>query len=165
MKIGVVGCGALGSFYGARLWRAGERVHLLLRSDYEAVRRDGVRVRSIDGDFVARPVAAREPGRIGPCDLVVVALKTTANARLGELVPPLVGPDTAVLTLQNGLGNEAALAALAGPERVMGGLCFVCLNRVAPGEVVHTAHGYIVMGEYQRPVSDQIGRASCRERV
>ncbi len=156
MKIGVVGCGALGSFYGARLWRAGERVHLLLRSDYEAVRRDGVRVRSIDGDFVARPVAAREPGRIGPCDLVVVALKTTANARLGELVPPLVGPDTAVLTLQNGLGNEAALAALAGPERVMGGLCFVCLNRVAPGEVVHTAHGYIVMGEYQRPVSDRL---------
>jgi 2-dehydropantoate 2-reductase len=155
MKIGVVGCGALGSFYGARLWRADEQVHFLLRSDYDIVRRAGVRVRSIDGDFVARPHAARCPETIGPCELVVVALKTTANDRLGELVPPLVGADTIVLTLQNGLGNESALAALVGAERVMGGLCFVCLNRVAPGEIVHTAHGYIVMGEYERAASDR----------
>jgi 2-dehydropantoate 2-reductase len=156
MKIGVVGCGALGSFYGARLWRAGEEVHFLLRSDYEVVREAGVRIRSIDGDFVARPHAAAQPRIIGPCDLVVVALKTTANDRLGELVPPLVRPDTAVLTLQNGLGNEAALAAQVGAERVLGGLCFVCLNRVAPGEIVHSAHGTIVMGEYQRAVSDRL---------
>jgi 2-dehydropantoate 2-reductase len=66
-----------------------------------------------------------------------------------------------VLTLQNGLGNEAALAAVVGAERVMGGLCFVCLNRVAPGEIVHTAHGYIVMGEYQRPAGDRLHRVQA----
>jgi ketopantoate reductase len=66
MKIGVVGCGALGSFYGARLWRAGEEVHLLLRSDYEAVRRAGVRVRSIDGDFVARPSRPTDRKALAP---------------------------------------------------------------------------------------------------
>jgi 2-dehydropantoate 2-reductase len=156
MKIGVVGCGALGSFYGARLWRAGGRVHLLLRTDYEVVRRAGVQIRSVEGDFVARPAAAREPAAIGPCDLVLVGLKTTANHRLGELVPPLVGPGTTVVTLQNGLGNEEALARVVGPERVMGGLCFVCLNRVAPGIIRHTAHGYIVMGEYRRPASERL---------
>ncbi len=161
MKIGVVGCGALGSFYGARLWRAGEEVHLLLRSDYEVVRRAGVQVRSIDGDFVARPESANRPEAIGPCDLVLVALKTTANDQLERLLPPLVSPQTTVLTLQNGLGNEAALAAVVGADRVMGGLCFVCLNRVAPGEILHTAHGFIVMGEYQLPAGDRLRRVQA----
>jgi 2-dehydropantoate 2-reductase len=161
MKIGVVGCGALGSFYGARLWRAGEDVHLLLRSDYEVVRRTGVHIQSFDGDFVARPQCANRPETIGPCDLVLVALKTTANDQLAQLLPPLVDRDTAVLTLQNGLGNEAALSAVAGPERVMGGLCFVCLNRIAPGQILHTAHGYIVMGEYQRSAGPRLHRVQA----
>jgi 2-dehydropantoate 2-reductase len=161
MKIGVVGCGALGSFYGARLWRAGEEVHLLLRSDYEVVSRAGVQVRSIEGDFVAQPDTAAQPEAIGACDLVLVALKTTANDRLRELLPPLIGPNTDVLTLQNGLGNEAALAAVVGADRVMGGLCFVCLNRVAPGEILHTAHGFIVMGEYQRPAGERLRRVQA----
>ena len=60
-------------------------------------------------------------------------------------------PDTAVLTLQNGLGNEAAIASLVGAEKTLGGLCFVCLNRIAPGTILHLAHGAVVMGEYGRP--------------
>jgi 2-dehydropantoate 2-reductase len=83
--------------------------------------------------------------------MVLIGLKTTANAVLAQLLPPLVGPGTAVLTLQNGLGNEALIASLIGPEKTMGGLCFVCLNRVAPGQIHHTAHGNIVLGEFQRP--------------
>jgi 2-dehydropantoate 2-reductase len=150
-KIGVVGCGAVGGFYGARLARAGHETHFLLRGDYDAVRREGVRIHSVDGDFAVRPHAANRPEQIGPCDLVVIALKTTANHVFPALLPPLVGPRTRVLTLQNGLGNEAALAAVFGPERIFGGLCFVCLNRVAPGVIRHLAHGRIVLGEYQRP--------------
>jgi 2-dehydropantoate 2-reductase len=151
MKIAVVGCGAVGSYYGARLLMAGHTVHFLLRSDYEVVKRDGVRVVTADGEFTVRPVCARDPKEIGVVDLVVIGLKTTANSRFAELITPLVGPLTAVLTLQNGLGNEAQLAALFGKEKVLGGLCFVCLNRTAPGEIQHIAHGTIVMGEYDRP--------------
>lgn len=150
MKIGVVGCGALGSYYGAKLCRDGQQVHFLLRTDYEAVRRKGVRILSPEGDFHVQPGCARDPAEIGPCDLVLVGLKTTANDQYPHLLPPLVGPGTAVLTLQNGLGNEARLAALFGPERVLGGLCFVCLNREEPGRVRHLAHGTVVLGEYQR---------------
>ncbi|MCP5516991.1 MAG: 2-dehydropantoate 2-reductase [Verrucomicrobiales bacterium] len=150
MKIAIVGCGAVGSFYGARLLRAGQEVHFLLRSDHAVVARDGVRILSIDGDFTARPSAANAPESIGVVDLVIIALKTTANDQFPRLLPPLVGPDTAVLTLQNGLGSEAQLAAVVGAERVFGGLCFVCLNRIAPGVIRHTAHGRIVMGEYLR---------------
>lgn len=151
MKIAVVGCGALGSYYGAKLWRAGHEVHFLLRSDYDAVRQRGVTVRSVEGDFNARPVCARNPQEIGPADLVLIGLKTTANHAFPGLLPPLVGPQTSVLTLQNGLGNEEAVAAVVGTDKTLGGLCFVCLNRVAPGEILHVAHGAVVMGEHGRP--------------
>lgn len=150
MNIAVVGCGALGSYYGAKLCRAGHTVHFLLRSDYEVVRRRGVRVHSPEGDFHVQPKCAARPEEIGPCDVVLIGLKTTANAQFGALLPPLVGAATVVLTLQNGLGNEEQLAALFGDERVMGGLCFVCLNRLAPGVIQHLAHGKIVLGEYRR---------------
>ena len=150
MKIAVVGCGALGGYYGARLCQAGLETHFLLRSDFETVRRNGVQVRSAAGDFHAHPSCARAPEEIGPCDLVLIGLKTTANDQFGRLLPPLAGSQTAFLTLQNGLGNEAQLAALLGAERVLGGLCFVCLNRVAPGIIQHVAHGKIVLGEFQR---------------
>ncbi len=148
MKMAVVGCGALGSFYGARLARAGQDMRFLLRSDYDVVKRQGLSIRSIDGDFHVRPRCARDPAEIGVCDAVLVGLKTTANDQFGRLLPPLTGQGTLVVTLQNGLGNEETLAALLGPERILGGLCFVCLNRVQPGVVVHSAHGKIVLGEH-----------------
>ena len=62
-----------------------------------------------------------------------------------------MGPATAVLTLQNGLGNEEQLARLFPVEQIMGGLCFVCLNRVAPGVIRHIGYGQVVLGEFQRP--------------
>ena len=99
MKIAVVGCGAVGSFYGAKLARAGHEVHFLLRSDYDAVRRQGVLIRSPEGDFQVRPQCARRPEEIGPAELVLIGLKTTANDQFAKLLPPLVGPATAVLTL------------------------------------------------------------------
>jgi 2-dehydropantoate 2-reductase len=138
----------VGSYYGAKLWRDGHEVHFLLRSDYEVVRRRGVKIKSVEGDFHANPRAARTPKEIGICDLVLIALKTTANDLFPQLLPPLVGTNTAVMTLQNGLGSEEQLARLFQPEQILGGLCFVCLNRIEPGLIDHIAHGKIVMGEF-----------------
>lgn len=149
-KIAVVGCGALGSYYGATLRRAGRHVHFLLRSDFNQVRRHGVLIHSPRGDFRARPRCARHPEDIGPCDLVLIGLKTTANAEFGRLLPPLVERRTAILTLQNGLGNEDRLAQLFPEDQILGGLCFVCLNRVEPGVIHHLDHGRIVLGEFRR---------------
>jgi 2-dehydropantoate 2-reductase len=150
MKVAVVGCGAVGSFYGAQLCRAGHEVHFLLRSDFDMVRRKGVFIRSPQGHFHVQPKAACAPAEIGPSDLVLIGLKTTANDQLPHLLPPLLGPKSAVLTLQNGLGNEEQLAQLCPTEQILGGLCFVCLNRVAPGMIHHIDHGQIVLGEFQR---------------
>ena len=151
MKIVVVGCGAVGSYYGARLCRAGQEVHFLLRSDFEAVRQKGVTIRSVAGDFHVQPKCARTPEEIGVCDVVLIGLKTTANDQFPKLLPPLVGPQTAVVTLQNGLGNTEQLARLFPPEQILNGLCFVCLNRVEPGVIQHLKYGTIVLGEFQRP--------------
>src|SRR5258705_334371 len=79
MRIAVVGCGAVGSYYGAKLCRDNQEVHFLLRSDYDTVRRKGVTIRSREGDFNVRPKCARTPHAIGPCDLVLIGLKTTWN--------------------------------------------------------------------------------------
>ncbi len=150
MKIAVVGCGAVGSYYGAKLGRAGQEVHFLLRSDYDIVRRKGVQILSPEGDFRHQPKCARTPEQIGPCELVLIALKTTANDQLERLTRPLVGKATAVMTLQNGLGNEELLAGYYREDQILGGLCFVCLNRIEPGVIRHLAHGTIVMGEFGR---------------
>ena len=151
MKIAMVGCGAVGSYYGAMLSRAGQEVHFLLRSDYDTVCCAGVQIHSPSGDFVVHPHCANTPGQIGPCDVVFIALKTTANAEFTRLLPPLVGPQTAIVTLQNGLGNEEQLAKLFPAKQILGGLCFVCLNRVSPGVIQHMDHGLIMLGEFRRP--------------
>lgn len=151
MKIAIVGCGALGSYYGARLCQVEPDVHFLLRSDFAVVREQGVQVRSVAGDFRARPHCARTPEEIGGCDLVLIGLKTTANTQFSRLLPPLTGPHTQVVTLQNGLGNEEQLARTVPAAQILGGLCFVCLNRIAPGVIQHLAHGKVILGEFQRP--------------
>lgn len=154
MRIGVIGAGALGLYYGALLQRAGHEVAFLLRRDYDAIIRDGLHVTSPKGDFHLERVAGfRDPRQIGRVDLVLVGLKTFANNRLIDLVNPLVGAQTAVLTLQNGLGNEELLAAAFGAERILGGIAFLCANRGAAGSVHHLDQGRIRLGEYQGGLS------------
>lgn len=168
MKIAVVGCGALGSYYGAHVLRAGAEVHFLLRSDYATVLENGLSICSENGNFTVRPQCWRESRAIGICDLVLIGLKTTANSQFSTLLPPLVGPNTVLLTLQNGLGNEAALAALFGDKSVMGGLCFVCLNRIEPGVIQHLGYGQIILGEYKsspRPRTEEIAELFRRSRI
>jgi len=150
LKIAIVGCGAVGSYYGAKLTQAGQEVHFLLRSDFETVRRKGVFIRSSKGDFRVHPKCANTPEQIGVCELVLIGLKTTANGEFSRLLPPLAGRATALMTLQNGLGNEEQLGRLFPADQILGGLCFVCLNRTEPGVVHHLDHGLVVIGEYQR---------------
>lgn len=147
MKTAVVGSGAVGSYYGAKLCKTGAEVHFLIRSDWEAFAQNGVRIISDEGNVTAHPQLALVPEEVGEVDLVIVALKTTANHRFEELIGPLVGSHTVIVTLQNGLGNEAKLADLFGAERIIGGLCFVCLHRIEPGVVHHFAFGKITLGE------------------
>ncbi|MGC4075185.1 MAG: 2-dehydropantoate 2-reductase [Nibricoccus sp.] len=156
-KIAIVGSGALGCYYGAMLSRSGAAVTFLMRSDLAAVRERGLKVKTPAEEFVLKDVRAEgRPQDIGPCDLVIVALKTTANGDFRKLIEPLLHEQTAVLTLQNGLGSDEELARLFGAGRVMGGLCFICVNRTAAGEIVCIEPGSLALGEFGRPVTDRL---------
>jgi len=149
-RYAIIGTGAVGGFYGAKLAHAGFDVHFLLHSDYDHVRDHGLRLDSVDGDIVLPRVNAyARPADIPPVDVAVVALKTTRNHLLGELLAPLVANGAAVLMLQNGLGNEAAAARAAPGARVLGGLCFLCSNKVGPGHITHLDYGFVTFGEHR----------------
>lgn len=144
MKIAILGAGALGCFYGARLAKVGEDVTLILRSAYEPVKQHGLRIESVEEDiFLPSPRICRTPEECGPVDLVVVCWKSTCNDHLPEALPPLLHPGTRVLTLQNGMGNAEALAKIVPPERVGIGLCFICVMMDTPGIIRHLEGGDI----------------------
>jgi 2-dehydropantoate 2-reductase len=150
-RIGVIGSGAIGSYYGAKLAHGGSDVHFLMRGDLSEVRRTGLYVRGKGENFrVAKVNCYNSTNEIGRCDLVLIAVKATSNADLVDLIPPLLHEQTMLLTLQNGLGNDDFLAQHFGAERVLGGLCFICLLRGSPTEVERYDYGHIVLGEYGR---------------
>jgi 2-dehydropantoate 2-reductase len=123
-RIAIVGSGAVGSYYGAKLAYFGRDVHFLVRSGLKEIRRFGIQVRAKKEGFrLAKAHAYATPEEIGPSDLVLVALKATSNEDLCVLVPPLLHEKTIILTLQNGLGNEEFLARNFGAERVIGSGC------------------------------------------
>jgi 2-dehydropantoate 2-reductase len=146
----ILGTGALGGFYGARLQKAGLEVHFLLHHDYEQVRQQGLIVESPDGNFTLSQVHAYcDVEEMPPCDVVVVALKNTQNHLLPQLLPPVLKKDGVVLLLQNGIDGEAEIAKMVGGDRVMGGLCFLCSNKIAPGHIRHLDYKQIALGEYR----------------
>lgn len=145
----MVGTGAIGGYYGAKLAAFGRDVHFLVRSHFDQILKRGIRIRSRSGDVhVPKVHGYRSTAEMGVCDLVLIALKTTANECLPQILPPLIGDDTMLLTLQNGLGNEEFLARHFGGERVIGGLCFVSLNRTEPGMIEHYGSGRVILAEF-----------------
>ena len=149
-RIVIVGCGAVGLFYGAKLALSGQDVHFLMRQDFDKVSKYGIKIESGSGaaEYLKNPSIYRDALEIGPCDLIIVAIKSTDNKALESLIPKLIKKETAIMTLQNGLGNEEFIAKKFGSHRVLGGLCFVCLNRVSKGVVRHIAQGTISCGEF-----------------
>jgi 2-dehydropantoate 2-reductase len=147
----IIGTGALGGFYGAKLQKAGLDVHFLLKSDYEHVSQFGLIVQSKDGDFTLPQVNAyNNVEKMPQCDVVIVALKTTQNYLLPQLLPPVVKDGGVVLVLQNGLGIEEEVAHIVSNVNVIGGLCFLCSNKVRQGHIHHVDYGKIVLGEYAK---------------
>lgn len=144
MKIAILGAGALGCYYGARLAEAGNDVTFILRSAYERVAAEGLQVESVYGNiFIPRPSIARTPEECGMVDLVIVCWKTPCNTQLATALPALLGAHTRVLTFQNGMGNAEAIADIVPAEHVFIGLCFVCAMMDEPGKIRHLEGGAI----------------------
>ncbi|MFM5980710.1 MAG: putative 2-dehydropantoate 2-reductase [Sphaerospermopsis kisseleviana] len=149
LSYAIVGTGALGGFYGAKLQKAGNEVHFLVNSDYQQVIKHGLTIESKDGDFRLPQVQVyNQVEKMPSCDVVVVSIKTTQNHILTQILPPLVKDDSIVLVLQNGLGIETEIAQIVSNVNIIGGLCFLCSNKIAPGHIHHLDYGKITLGEY-----------------
>lgn len=150
MKIAVIGTGAVGGYYGALLAKNGFEVHFLLHSDFQHVKNHGLLVNSVNGDIKLADVNAyAKPEDMPPCDIAIIALKTTSNDLLKNILPHAVKPDAVIVTLQNGIGVEKQVSDILPKATIIGGLCFLCANKIGPGHIHHLDYGAIRMGQYR----------------
>ena len=146
---GVIGVGAIGGFYGAKLAHSGQEVHFLSHSDYQYVKDNGLQVDSCDGSFhIDHPNVYQYAADMPQCDVVIVGLKTTNNHLLSELLTPLLKPSTVVVLIQNGIGVEADVQQMFPHLQLVAGLAFICSAKTNPGVVNHQCYGNINLGNY-----------------
>ena len=149
LKYAVIGTGAIGGYYGGKLAQSGKEVHFLFHSDYEYVKKKGLQVDSITGNFHLYPISAYNKTTDMPvCDVVLVGLKTTNNSLLKELLHPIIHQNTLVILIQNGLGLEENLQKDFPELKIAGGLAFICSNKVGEGHINHLDYGKINLGAY-----------------
>ncbi len=169
MKILVMGAGAVGLFYGARLQQAGEDVYYCARGEnLRALRECGLEVRSPDGDFHLAVRASGDPREFAPYELILFCVKSYDTLAAGRQVAGCLAAGGALMTIQNGVENEAALCTILPPECVMGGNARVGAELVAPGRLLHTALGIIEFGELdgrETPRALRIAEAFKRARI
>jgi len=166
-RIGIIGTGAIGGFYGLMLARAGFDVHFLLRSEYAAVSDRGLQLNStVHGALSLHPVQAyANAADMPPCDWLLVGTKTTGNVELAPTIAQVAAPDAKVVLLQNGLDVEDSLREhLPDSLHLLGGLCYICVHRSGPGIVEHQAMGRVNLGYHSgAAANDEVGRQAIVE--
>ncbi|UPS43634.1 putative 2-dehydropantoate 2-reductase [Prevotella sp. E15-22] len=154
MRYGIIGTGAIGGYYGAKLAHAGQEVHFLLHSDYEYVKQHGLQVDSCDGSFHLDDVNVyRQTKDMPACDVVLVGLKSVNNDKLPALLPPLLHDKAAkaktlVVLIQNGIGVEEDVQKMFPEVQLAAGLAFICSAKTKPGLVSHQCYGSINLANY-----------------
>ena len=149
MRYGIIGTGAIGGYYGAKLAHAGEEVHFLLHSDYEYVKQHGLQVDSCDGSFHLDNVYVyQHAGDMPQCDVVLVGLKSVNNNKLQSLLSPLLHGETLVVLIQNGIGVEEDVQKMFPGVQLAAGLAFICSAKTQPGLVSHQCYGSINLANY-----------------
>ena len=149
LKYAVIGTGAIGGYYGARLAQSGQEVCFLLHSDYDYVKANGLQVDSCDGSFhLDHPLVYRSTLDMPQCNVVLLCLKSINNHLLRTLLPPLLKEDTLVVLIQNGIGVEQDVEQQFPGIQLAAGLAFICSAKTEPGRVNHQCYGQINLGNY-----------------
>jgi len=161
VKIAVVGCGAMGSVYAALLGAAGHEIWAIdaWREHVEAIRSRGLRLQGASGDRTVPMAATTDPAEAGVCDLVIIATKIMHVEQAASSARPLVGPDTLVLSIQNGLGGPDITARVLGRDRVLVGVVGgFGASMKAPGHAHHNGWELVRLGEFSGPVTPRLER-------
>ncbi len=162
----LVGTGAVGSYYGARLAQAGSRVSVLCRSDYEAVKKNGITITSVAGDYQFNPVQViRDAGEYGEKpDFIIVATKVLPEINVPDLIKKAVYPATSIVLLQNGIEIESPVAAAFPDNEIISAIAFISVHRPAFGVIAHMDYGRAIIGRYPSGTSEQIEALARRFR-
>jgi 2-dehydropantoate 2-reductase len=150
MRFAILGSGAVGGYFGAKLAKSGQQVTFIARGAHlEAIRSNGLEIRSAKlGDFTVRAAAESVTSEVGPVDVVIVAVKAYDNATALPMLKPMIADTTVVLTLQNGVDSVDDVAAVVGERHALGGTTYVATAVEAPGLIVQTGvHRSIIFGE------------------
>ncbi len=153
----VIGTGAIGGFYGAKLAQAGARVSVVARSDFDRVRAEGIDIRSDAGDyrFVPERVLKSAQDFGSAPDFIVVATKVVAGAETPDLIQGIVGPQTTVVLIQNGIDIEEPVQMAFPKTEILSGLAFIAANRISPGRILHLDYGRLTLGRYPSGASEK----------
>jgi 2-dehydropantoate 2-reductase len=159
MRIAIMGAGGVGGYFGGLLARAGYAVTFIARGEHgTAIQAHGLRVESVHGDFTVYPAqVSADPAAVGPVDCVIFAAKTHHFAQALEAMRPLIGPDTTILPLQNGIDAAERIAAVLGRQHVIGGLCQVGSYIAAPGVIKQISQfRRVVAGELDGQITPRV---------
>lgn len=159
MKISVMGSGAVGGYYGGSLARAGHDVTFIARGAHlAALRTNGLKVNSVHGDFTISPVQATDiPAEVGPVDLVLVCVKTPDTDQAAQAIKPMVGPDTTVMSLQNGIDAAERIGAVVGMKHIVGGATWLSSAIETPGVIRQISQfRRIVLGELDGRITPRV---------
>lgn len=141
MRIAAMAAGAVGSYFGGRLAAAGHDVHFIARrANLEALRKNGLKIESVHGDLHLPKVnATPDPKEVGPVDIVLFAVKLWDTETSAELTKPMVGPDTRIITMQNGVDSFERVSAVLGADKVIPGTAYIAAALGGPGVMLHTS--------------------------
>ncbi|MEZ5288322.1 MAG: 2-dehydropantoate 2-reductase [Vicinamibacterales bacterium] len=157
MRIAVFGTGAVGGYFGGRLLAAGEDVSFIARGTHlAALQSGGLRVTSPKGNFAVPVTATDDPSTIGPVDVVLLTVKLYDLDAAAVRLAPLIGPDTVVVTLQNGVEAAGMVSRYVGAEHVAPGSAYVVASITEPGHIVHTTADRLVFGETDGRLSPRL---------
>ena len=159
MKIAILGAGAIGSLFGALLWESGEDIVLIGRKKHvEAIRSRGLKISGISGERIVKPKAVTTTQEVGKVDLIIISVKSYDTEQAAKDALNMVHPNTAVLTIQNGLGNIEKLSEIIGEKHVIGGVTMQGSTFTKPGEIYHAGKGPTIIGELNGEITDRIKR-------
>jgi 2-dehydropantoate 2-reductase len=159
MRIAVMGAGAVGGYFGARLAAAGQDVAFIARGSHlDAMRKEGLKVKSIQGDLHIRALFISDPGEVGPVDLVLFSVKSYDTEDAAAKLTPLMGEKTVVLSLQNGIDNPDKIARRWDKSRTLAAVVYLGSVVAAPGKLEHRAGGRIVLGDLDGQPSETAKR-------
>lgn len=161
MRICILGAGGVGAYFGGLVGEAGHEVCVIARGQHlKAIRRNGLVIESVNGDFRIQPaVASEDPGEIGPVDYVILGVKHYQLDEAGLLLPPLVGPETTVVPLLNGVDAHEHIMKFVAADRVVGGLCSIVSMIASPGIIRQESQlRRVVVGELDGSRSERVSR-------